>query len=255
MVEMTQAEYLERIGDLYLRVRAYFETESQDPLRFPPSTAPQVGFAIFYAPPRFRAELLIIGQNPSNFSGERKPWNTALNAKRLSGTIPTENSYAKDQYLFAQRLKEGFTSEHHGLLVKAIGLNACFLQSWSNSSEARGKQSQEPHPETYAMCGKFVREILDLTQPRAILAIGLKAEEAVRPDSRQFQLHHEGSPVEGALISLRGRTPVFRVHHISASRGNIAQAGREGLRAVLPYLAASVADPEQVVEQLLALPE
>lgn len=61
------------------------------PYTNPPSMAGEVGFAIFYTPAQDRPELLIIGQNPSDFSSNGD-LSAEPNGTMLSRSIPTRNS-------------------------------------------------------------------------------------------------------------------------------------------------------------------
>lgn len=89
------AAFTAAVDQAYSETRKRFDAWAADleykPYVVPASTAPRSGFTIFYTPPAFRPTLLIVGQNPSEFSGSRM-LNAPENAQMLSGTPPTVNS-------------------------------------------------------------------------------------------------------------------------------------------------------------------
>ena len=97
----------------YRRTRVQFDVWARDstyePYVVPLSTKPRAGFAILYTPPAYEPQLLIVGQNPSNFAGSGSIEDPP-NADMLSGTVPTANSYDVHDYLLGKTLRGAFVN-------------------------------------------------------------------------------------------------------------------------------------------------
>ena len=83
------------IEQIYREIRQEFEASSFDLVR-PPAMRGEVGFAALYTPPRYQADLAIVGQNPGNFGPNDSLWDDETNRSWLSGDIPVVNSYVTD---------------------------------------------------------------------------------------------------------------------------------------------------------------
>ena len=178
--------------------------ESYRRLVCPPAVSPDPGFAIFYTAPRYKPDLAIVGQNPSNFAG-RGPWTAEPNRTMLSGSIPNRNSYQEDKHFFAEALGSLFAG-HETLLAEAVGLNVWHFQA--SSSEAR-----EAPKDLMAFCEATTLSIVRAMQPKAIICFGRPAFCTLTGRSSG---HHVAGTLRGEWLDVDG-SRVWFVYHPSAS--------------------------------------
>jgi hypothetical protein len=149
----------------------------------PLSTAPQPGFAIFYTPALYRPNLLIVGQNPSDFSNKRD--NKAdPNGEMLSGTGPPKvNSYTEHKHNFAITLGELFAKDF-SLLKSAVGMNVWYFQCTSNASMAPDCLLE--------FCADTTKHLVKVMEPKAILCFGDHAYKALETvgNARKWHVRH-----------------------------------------------------------------
>ena len=162
------------LASVYAETKRRFTTWSTSaeyrPFTNPPATAGDVGFAILYTPARYRPNLLIVGQNPSDFSDNGDP-GAEPNGEMLSGSIPTRNSYLLDDHRFAKQLRKLFVG-HRDLLASAVGMNVWYFQCTSGANGA-------PEP-LRDYCAEATRTIVAAIGPRAVLCFGRPAFDALR---------------------------------------------------------------------------
>jgi hypothetical protein len=166
---MNEAEVIldATVQRLYDSTRTRFETLAENE-RYrqyvvPASTAPAVGFAIFYTPYRFSPELVIAGQNPSNFSGRNSPLTAPPNRDMLSGIRPTKSSYVEHEHLFASALGEAFEIIPE-LLADAVGMNVWHFQCVSEAEKAP--------KDLIEFCENNSERLVDSLSPRNVLCLG-----------------------------------------------------------------------------------
>jgi hypothetical protein len=213
------------VSAAYRKTRLFFESLKDDaeytPYVVPKSTAPKVGFAIFYTSPVFRPELLIIGQNPANFAGPRRSWQASPNAEMLSGTPPNANSYEEHEHDFAVSLRNGFR-RHNELLSHAVGMNIWHFQC--------GTDAPYPPHRLRTFCESITRELVEAIEPRAILCFGSEA-----CDGLNFKLTDSVSETrQSKYADISGRR-VWKVRHLTGSRTRLAATHD------LPYVVDQIA--------------
>jgi hypothetical protein len=136
----------------------------------PPALNGAPGFAIFYTPVIYRPRLLIVGQNPSDFS-DVGSLTADPNGEWLSGSVPTRNSYLDDQHDFALALRRLF-AKHGPMLRAAVGMNVWHYQSKSKAHLA---------PECLINhCVATTQTLVKAMDPQAILCFGRPAFDALR---------------------------------------------------------------------------
>ena len=169
-----EALFKQTVSEAYESTRRTFALRSKDLNKYvvPKSTAPKVGFAIFYTPPVFRPALLIIGQNPANFAGPNLPYTDAPNKEMLSGRPPTVNSYLEHKHEFAVTLREFFQNYQHRL-VEAVGMNFWHYQKPANEDEL-------PPSSLLTECENISRKLIEAIEPSAILCFHARARDVLR---------------------------------------------------------------------------
>lgn len=171
----SQLEMLAVINKAYEETRQEFKKWTIDPKCVsyvcPPATSPDEGFTIFYTPVVYRPKLLIVGQNPANFSGGFRPaLEDTPNRMMLSGIIPSENTYLTHNHSFARRLREAFLNDEH-LLKDAVGMNVWHYQAVLDASKAPFVLRR--------FCETTTRHIISVINPIVIICIGSHAFNAI----------------------------------------------------------------------------
>lgn len=167
-------EFDEAVTRAYRETMAKFREWADDPLYrkyvVPQSTDPEPGFAIFYTELRFQPDLLIVGQNPSNFAGKNAGLIEPPNAEMLSGIPPTKNSYTEHGHLFGNALQTAFEN-NPALLESAVGMNVwsfqCVLEANAAPLQLR------------SFCKATSRTLVTKMKPRTILCLGREAFNAL----------------------------------------------------------------------------
>lgn len=193
----------EPIEQIYWEIRQVFKASSSE-LVGPPAMRGEVGFAALYTPPRYQADLAIVGQNPGNFGPNDSVWDDETNRSRLAGEIPILNSYTTDQHNFAIALRRYFAGDDERLLRECIGLNLWFFQ-------ARG--TPKPPARLASFCERRAEEILRVLEPRAILCLSKNAFDRLRQGTPS-SFGHPDAPC--ALSAFQG-IPLVRAHHPTGS--------------------------------------
>jgi hypothetical protein len=159
-----------QIESIYSEIR-YFLAADASPLVRPASQNGRVGFAILYTPPRYRPDLLIIGQNPGNFGPDNGTWDDEPNQKMMSGTVPRINSYIAHDHNFATELRGCFEGQNAGLLETCVGMNLWFFQA---------KGTPQLPGNLKAFCESYARRIIDAIAPKVILCLSGTAFGALK---------------------------------------------------------------------------
>lgn len=160
----------ETVNRVYSEAARFFEA-SASPLTRPVSQNGKSGFAILYTTPRYRPDLLIIGQNPGNFGPSSPIWDDDDNRIMMSGHVPTFNSYIAHKHKFGCKLQEYFSGPNNRLLKHCVGMNIWFFQA---------KGTPEPPLHLAEFCEKGAESIIEAVDPKVILCLSKKAFDTLR---------------------------------------------------------------------------
>lgn len=205
-------EAIQRVYDATWRLA---EENDREPLFYPDATRPKPGFAILYTPlpSSGRADLLICGQNPSNFSGDGD-WSDETNRTMLSGAIPEVHSYVEHQHVFARVLQGCFSAlDMMPTLAGATGMNIWHLQT-------KGRHETIP-PHLAVAFEKNSMKVVMALRPKVILAVGMVAFDVIRggmPEKNTLRhAYSTGRKERYYSETQRGVTKVFGVGHVTGS--------------------------------------
>ena len=129
------ADKFTKLEKIYSETRDFFETHANHHLARPAAMGGNVGFCILYTPPKYNADIAVVGQNPSTFDG--RDGLSAEDKLMMSGNIPEVNSYMEHDHPFAEKLKRIFSDENGipNVLENCIGMNIWFFQGTDVSKE------------------------------------------------------------------------------------------------------------------------
>ena len=103
---MDKKSFIEQIEDIYSNTLIYFNSNADKYWAKPKSLNGQIGFCILYTSPSYNPDILIIGQNPSNFNQTNVMSDEDM--YMMSGQIPEINSYVQHDHKFALKIREVF---------------------------------------------------------------------------------------------------------------------------------------------------
>ena len=105
---MDDINFIKQIEDVYSNTSNYFNANSNYYWSMPKSLNGQTGFCILYTIPTYNPDILIIGQNPSQFNQTNEMSDEDIYMMR--GQIPEINSYLNHNHKFALKIREVFSS-------------------------------------------------------------------------------------------------------------------------------------------------
>jgi len=168
---------------------------------------PALGFEILMGPPRHRPQVAFIGYQPGDGAMTIQQARQAGYEQRW----PSENEYLTQPYLLARRLRGMFGNE---LLKQCVGLNAIFLRAQSISIY-NSLVSRRDRRVAQAFCLDQVRVLLDVMEPRSVVAIGFSTLSLF--GGGQADLHGEAGRVLTKTGEVFGR-PALATLHLSGAR-------------------------------------
>ena len=214
------ADKFTKLEKIYSETRDFFETHANHHLARPAAMGGNVGFCILYTPPKYNADIAVVGQNPSTFDG--RDGLSAEDKLMMSGNIPEVNSYMEHDHPFAEKLKRIFSDENGipNVLENCIGMNIWFFQGTDVSKED-GVQLKKIKD----FCQRQTLKVLALLRPRVIFTPSFKAFDICdnmniansKTDSKGRRYFAEGS--------FGGEIPVFGCAHITGKA--ILDAGKK----------------------------
>ena len=133
----------------------------------------ELGYSILYSPPRYRPELLMIGENPGSDVGQQ------YSDSEHAGW-PDYNSYHRDTYRLALKLQSLFGQiQAMDILQDSVGFNMNFFRSRPSGAKDVGfRWKDNPSPiqiELEEFCRTKVLQLIELMQPKLIVTLGFKA--------------------------------------------------------------------------------
>lgn len=229
------ADTLVKLEKIYSDTKDFFVTHASHHLTKPKAMGGDVGFCILYTPPKFNANIAIVGQNPSTFDGRNGL--SAEDKVMMSGNIPDVNSYLEHKHPFATKLREIFNYEisDKNVLDNCVGMNIWFFQGTDVSKE---KTAQLNDIKTF--CEKQTRKVLALLRPRVIFTPSFEAFKVCdtkklnksKKDSKGRRYYSEGS--------FGGEIPVYGCPHITGKAILDAGAKQEGINNCVKSILASL---------------
>jgi len=148
----------------------------------------EYGFAVFYSPPYYNPELMLIGYNPG---GRRDVFNPERDSTitSITGHEYFQNDY---DYALARKMRELFEGVRKTpLLRSSVKLNLNFFRS---PTMADWKQIDlRVRRELESFCYRKVQEIVERLHPRCIIAEGMQTYQEVKsllhaaPEKKEYQ--------------------------------------------------------------------
>ncbi len=236
------ADKLAKLEKIYSDTRDVFETHASHYLTKPEALGGDVGFCILYTPPKFNAEIAIVGQNPSTFDGRKGL--SAEDKLMMSGHIPDVNSYLEHEHPFAEKLREIFKYESGApnILDDCIGMNIWFFQGTDVSKEEATQSKEETAQlnDIKTFCQRQTLKVLALLRPRVIFTPSFEAFKVCdnkklnnsKKDSKGRRYYSEGS--------FGGEIPVFGCAHITGKVILDSGVKQEGIDSCLKGILASL---------------
>lgn len=220
------------IDRAYTRTREQFDEWHTKPeykdYVVPLSTAPRLGFAIFYNQPTFHPPLLIIGLNPANFA-PGDSLKAPPNGEMLSGFPPTINSYLEHEHYFATALQLGF-KEYKALFEATRGMNLWFFQT---SSEAR-----RTPPKLRSFCSGLTMELIEIVKPETILCLSSDAFAYITKRANTTPVVNS----KAARFTYINGTRIWYSYHPTSSRYKTRMIGVADLPIVVADIASYLAE-------------
>lgn len=163
------------------------------------------GFKVLYGPPIFRPPILFIGYQPGGGAESQIVEPTA------QSEWATECEYATAKWTLARKLQDMFGTE---LLYKCVGINAIFIRAKS-IAKYQASIPYNVRQEIESFCMPRVERLIDILQPKNIVAIGFSS----------LALFGELSPVlmngKGRVLikeGLVGKRRAFATLHLSGAQ-------------------------------------
>ena len=131
----------------------------------------ELGYAIFFSPPRFQPELVLLGHNPSAYANTPYP-------QFYDPLWPTKNELVSETYPFAVKLQRLFASIGAlDALGNSVHMNLNFFRSRpANAAEHGFRWKDNPPAIRQEMEQKSMNVaigLLDLIQPKLVVATGM----------------------------------------------------------------------------------
>lgn len=197
------------IRTIYDRTSNYFKVNSNYYWSKPKSLNGKTGFCILYTQPYYNPDILIVGQNPSQFN--QLDENSYEDKYMMSGTIPKVNSYLEHNHKFAKKLREVFSEENNNqLLLKSVGMNIWFAQ---------GKLPNVPDiHDLKKFCKIQTLNIINILKPKTIFCIGFEVfdelnNQNIRKDIIKCRKKRDRIYQEGMLANI----PLFGCAHLTGA--------------------------------------
>jgi hypothetical protein len=177
-----------------------------------------IGARILISPPLVGADVMFIAYQPGDSSGF--PQERACDSR-----WPDENEYAARDWPLAKAVRRLVTPEV--LQARTVVTNVNFFRA--KKKEAWDKVPESPRKKAEAFSLRQVRFLIEVLQPRAIVAIGFDAFEAVVPSKGKTVEWRQGNGERHRLVcrgQLGGR-PVVGLPHLSGCRPGISRVLRD----------------------------
>ena len=208
---MDNKSFIEQIEDIYSHTSIYFNSNADNYWSKPKSLNGQIGFCILYTAPSYNPDILIIGQNPSNFNQTNEMSDEDM--YMMSGRIPEINSYLQHNHKFALKIREVFSSESDKqYLLKSVGMNIWYAQG----SKLDQVKMTEDLKDMKEFCKKQTFKMINILRPKTIFSIGFKVfDELNNKDKHKDTLKFGKYRIyeEGEL----GNIPVYGCAHLTGA--------------------------------------
>ena len=166
---MDDINFIKQIEDVYSNTSNYFNANSNYYWSMPKSLNGQTGFCILYTIPTYNPDILIIGQNPSQFNQTNEMSDEDI--YMMSGRIPEINSYLNHNHKFALKIREVFSSNiDKEYLSNSVGMNIWYAQG----SKLDQVKMTEDLRNMKEFCKKQTFKMINILRPKTIFSIGFK---------------------------------------------------------------------------------